>query len=108
MTSKYVQPGLVIDFVAPAAALSGAMVKFGARVGLMVSDVGIGETASALVAGVVTYTKKAADVMAQGALVYFDSAANELTVTSAGNTLAGYAWVAAGAGITTVQVSLNA
>ena len=47
-------------------------------------------------------------MVAQGALLYWDNTNKRLTTTATGNTLAGYATAAAGAGMSTVCINLNA
>jgi predicted RecA/RadA family phage recombinase len=53
-------------------------------------------------------TKVTADVVAQGALLYWDDTAKKLTTTVSTNTLAGYAAKAASGTDTTVNIALNA
>ena len=48
------------------------------------------------------------DSVAQGDLLYWDAANSRLTKTDTSNTLAGYAAAAAGAAVTTVDISINA
>ena len=67
-----------------------------------------GATGAVRMLGIFTIAKLSADVVAVGALLYWDNANSRLTVTSAGNTLAGYATAAAGNGVTTVEISINA
>ncbi len=52
--------------------------------------------------------KVTANVVAQGALLYWDDATKLLTTTVSTNTLAGYAAAAASGTDTTVNISLNA
>lgn len=107
MTRKFIQPGEVIDFAAIAAILSGAVVLIGKRVGVALADIAAGETGPVQVSGVFEVDKVAGDAVTQGALLYWDAAASKMTTTVASNTLAGYAWKAAGAGVATVQIKLN-
>lgn len=108
MTSKFVQPGDVLDYTPGTAVVSGKMVVAGVRVGIALAAIAANATGPLAVRGVFTYAKLSTDVIAQGALVYYDAGNDRLTLTSAGNTLAGYAAAAAGNGVTTVNVSLNA
>jgi predicted RecA/RadA family phage recombinase len=108
MTKRYVQPGNVIDYVAGSALASGRMVVIGGKVGVLGADAANGETVAAHVEGVFDYKKKAGDTFAQGALAYYDATNDYLTSTSSGNTLAGYAWLAAGAAATAMQIKINA
>lgn len=107
MTSKFVQDGDVLDYTPGSAVVSGKMVVVGVRVGITLAAIAAGATGPLAVDRVFNYAKLSTDVMAQGALVYYDSANDRLTTTSAGNTLAGYATAAAGNGATTVNVRLN-
>lgn len=104
---NFVQDGDRIQFVAGAATVSGAGVKIGVRFGVAVSDVANGATGVAAMEGVFTIPKLSTDVVAQGVLLYWDDVNKRLTVTSAGNTQAGYAQAAAGNGVTTVDIMIN-
>lgn len=107
MTRKFIQPGEVIDYTAGTAVLSGAVVLVGKRLGVALADIAAGDTGPVQVSGVFEVDKLSTDVVTQGALLYWDSAASKMTVTVGSNTLAGYAWKAAGNGVTTVQIKLN-
>lgn len=105
---NFVQHGEVIELVAAAAVASGAGVLVGTRLAVAETSAAIGESFAAKVLGVVTLPKLAADVVAQGAQLYWDDANKRLTTTAAGNTLAGFAFRAAGNGVATVDISINA
>ncbi|MCZ2498143.1 DUF2190 family protein [Xylophilus sp. Kf1] len=104
---NFIQIGDVLDYTPVADVSSGALVVIGARVGVAVADIKAGNTGALRVKGVAEFAKKSADTPAQGALLYWDAAAGNLTTTAGGNTLAGYAAAAAGAGTTTVWLHLN-
>lgn len=108
MAGNYVQPGKRIEFVADAAYAAGVGVKIGVRVGVTIDQVASGATGVAQMEGVYTLPKLSTDVVAQGADLYWDNTNKRLTVTPTANTLAGYAFSAAGSGVTTVQIKLNA
>lgn len=109
MTSKYKTRGVVMDYAnAGAAILSGQVLVIGTKIGVALADIASGATGSVQMAGVFELTKLGTDVVAQGALLYWDTAASRLTTTATANTLAGYAYTAAGNGPTTVQIVLNA
>lgn len=108
MTTKFVQPGDVIDYTAGANIVSGQVVLIGARIGVALRDIANGKVGSMAMTGVFTIAKLSTDVVAAGALLYWDNGNSRLTVTSAGNTLAGYAVAAAGNGATTVNIKINA
>jgi predicted RecA/RadA family phage recombinase len=103
-----VSMGLTIDHAPSAQRLAGAMTLIGARVGVAVNDVAATTVGVFAIEGVYTIPKLSTDVVAQGALLYWDNTNLRLTTTSAGNTLAGSAFAAAGNGDTTVQIKINA
>ena len=108
MAKNYIQEGEVLDFVAAAALLAGAVVLMGKRIGVALSDTAIGATGTAAMEGVFKINKLATDVVAQGDLLYWDAANSRLTTTAAGSVLAGYATAAAGNGVATVSIKINA
>ena len=108
MTTKYVMSGDVIDYVAGSAISSGQVLLIGARIGVALTAIASGAVGAVRMAGVFTIAKLATDVVAQGALLYWDNANSRLTVTVDANVLAGYAAKAAGNGVTTVEINLNA
>jgi len=108
MTTRFVQPGRVLDFTnAGAAIASGAGVLIGTRFGVALANIATGATGSVQICGVFTVPKLSTDNMTQGALVYWDAANSRMTLTSAGNTLAGSAAAPAAASTTSVNVLLN-
>ena len=108
MATNYIQPGEVMDVTAGANLASGAGVLVGKRLGVALGALASGETGSVQVSGVWELPKLSTDVVTQGALLYWDDTNKRLTVTSTDNTLAGYAFAAAGNGATTVKIKLNA
>lgn len=108
MTTKFVQPGEVIDYTAGANIASGQVVLMGARIGVALKAIANGETGPMQVTGVFNIAKLSADNMAQGALLYWDNTNSRLTTTASGNTLAGFAAAAAGASTTSVNIKINA
>lgn len=108
MATNFIQPGEVIDYTAAAALASGAGVKIGVRVGVALAAIAVGATGPVQVSGVFEIPKLATDVVTAGALLYWDDTNKRLTLTSAGNTLAGYAFADAGNGVTTAKIKLNA
>lgn len=107
MTTKFKQPGKVLDYVAGATIVSGAVVVAGAWVGVALADIANTATGPVAVEGVYTLAKKSADTFVQGAVVYWDAVNGQITSTASGNTAAGHAFNAAGAGVTTIDVKLN-
>lgn len=107
MTTKFVQPGEVIDYTAGANKTSGQPVLIGTRLGVCLADIANGSTGPAAMSGVYTVTKLSTDVVAQGAALYWDNSNSRLAATASGYTYAGYAFAAAGNGVTTVNIKLN-
>lgn len=105
---NFIQLGDVLDYTAAQSVASGVLVVIGARVGIAVANIPAGETGPVRVKGVVELAKLGTDTPEQGALLYWDAANSRLTTTEGGNVLAGYAAQAAGAGVTTVWLHLNA
>lgn len=107
MTTKYITRGVVMDYLAGANIADGAVLVIGTKVGVALAAIANGATGSVQMAGVFELAKLGTDVVAQGAALYWDTANSRLTTTAAGNTLAGYAYAAAGNGAATVQIVLN-
>lgn len=108
MASNYVEDGDVLNYQNGAQAIaSGAVVLFGKRIGVAIAAIAANAKGSVGVVGVWTIAKLSTDVVAQGDLLYWDSANSRLTTTASGNTLAGYAFDAAGNGATTVNIKIN-
>jgi predicted RecA/RadA family phage recombinase len=108
MATNYLQDGEVLDHTAGADIASNAVVVMGVRVGVALAAIADGAVGPVMVEGVFSLAKKSTDVIAQGAIVYWDDTNKEVTTTSTDNTLMGYAVEAAGSGITTAKVKLNA
>lgn len=108
MTTKFVQPGEVIDYTAGADIASGQVVLMGARIGVALKAIANGETGPMQVTGVFNIAKSSTDNMAQGALLYWDNTKSRLTTAATGNTLAGFAAAAAAATTTSVNIKINA
>lgn len=116
MSKKYVQPGDMMNYTASAAISSGDPVLVGVRLGVAEGDIANGGTGVLAMTGVHT-VRKATGAITQGAALYWDadgnpvggaSGAGALTTTSTDNTLAGYAFKAAGSSDTTVEIKINA
>lgn len=108
MAKKFIQPGEVIDYTAGGSISAGAVVLIGKRIGVALNDMSNGDVGAVQMTGVWELTKVTADVVTQGALLYWDSTASKLTTTVGTNTLAGYAFAAAGSSDTTVKIKINA
>lgn len=103
---NYVQKGETITLTAPAAVSSGDGVLVGKFFGVAVADAASGAEVEATLCGVFELPK-ATGAITQGALVYWDNTAKNVTTTSTSNTLIGAAVVAAASGDTTAIVRLN-
>ncbi len=102
-----VQDGIALTLTAPyALATSGLMFKVGSIIAIAQSAAAISTTVVGVVEGVFDIPKLSTDVVTQGATLYWDDTNKRLTLTSAGNTKAGYATAAAGNGVTTVSIRL--
>lgn len=102
-----VSQGLTIDHAPAAQRLSGAATLIGTKIGVALNDTAATVSGPFAIDGVFTLPKLSTDVVAQGAALYWDNTNLRLTVTSAGNTYAGYAYAAAGNGVATVDCVLN-
>ena len=103
---NWIQPGNTVTVVAPVAVTSGDGLLVGALFGVVLSAATIGANVEMLTEGVVDLPK-AAVAITQGAKVYWDNTAKNVTTTVASNTLIGCAIVAAAVGDGTVRVRLN-
>jgi predicted RecA/RadA family phage recombinase len=109
MAKNYVQEGDVLNYTAGGTAIaSGAVVLLGARIGISLGDIAPNATGTVAVTEVWQIAKLATDVVAIGVDLYWDAANSRLTTTAGGNTKAGYATAAAGNGVTTVSIKINA
>ncbi len=109
MSKNYLGEGNVLQYAAGGAAVaSGAVVLMGKRLAVAIADIAANTTGSVTVVGIFSIAKLTTDVIAQGDLLYWDAGNSRLTSTAAGNTLAGFAVAAAGNGVTTVNIKINA
>ena len=104
---NFVSQGLTIDHTPAATRAAGAATLIGLRIGVALNDTLLNTSGLFAVDGVFNLPKLSTDVVTQGALLYWDNTNLRLTLTSAGNTLAGYAFAAAGNGVTTVDICIN-
>ncbi len=103
---NYLQPGDTVTVVAPVAVNSGDGLLVGTLFGVAVATAAINTNVEMLTEGVVDLPKDAV-AFTQGAKVYWDDTAKNVTSTSAGNTLIGCAIMAAAVGDSSVRVRLN-
>ncbi len=103
---NFVQPGDTVTVVAPVAVNSGDGLLVGTLFGVALSSVAISTNVEIITEGVVDLPK-AAVAVTQGAKVYWDNTARNVTTTAGANTLIGCAIVAVAVGDGTVRVRLN-
>lgn len=104
---NFIADGNHMEHTPTAAIISGAMVLAGTKVGVALADIPVNTPGVLRVTGVFNYTKNTADVVAQGAALYWDNTNKRLTTTASGNTYAGYAFAAANGTATTVDIKIN-
>lgn len=75
MTTKFIQPGKVIDYVAGANITSGTVVKVGQILGMALADIANGDTGPVQTEGVFEVPKVSAAVWAQGQSLTWDVSA---------------------------------
>jgi predicted RecA/RadA family phage recombinase len=103
---NFVQNGKTIEVTLAAAILSGAAMLIGALVGVAVTSGGIGDVVAFELEGVFTLPK-AVGAVSQGAVLYWDDTAKNVTTTASGNTKIGHAWASALSGDATIDVKLS-
>ena len=116
MAKNHVQPGMVIDVTLSATVASGDLIKVGDLAGVCLAAGGSGDTISVQIAEVFTVPKVSTDVMVQGNTVYLDHANKRVQLASGDDggsppiafIVAGKVVTAAGNGVTTVNLKLNA
>jgi predicted RecA/RadA family phage recombinase len=77
MTTKFIQPGKVIDYVAGADIASGDVVKVGQILGVALANIANGETGPVQIEGVFEVPKVTAAVFAQGESLTWDVSAGK-------------------------------
>jgi predicted RecA/RadA family phage recombinase len=105
---NFVQNGKTIEVTLAAAILSGAAMLIGALVGVAVTSGGIGDVVAFELEGVFTLPK-AVGAVSQGAILYWDDTAKNVTTSAASgaNTKIGHAWASALSGDATIDVKLS-
>jgi len=104
---NYVQPGNTLTLTAPAAILSGGVVIVGSIIGVSNGDAANGAPVDVDTVGVFTLPKIAAQAIAAGAIVYWDSDDALVTTAATDNTKLGVATQAAPNPSASVTVRLN-
>lgn len=105
--NNFVSEGKVIQKVATGTVSSGDFVALEDRAGVAMADYVSGDTMEILVEGIVEYDM-AADTIAAGEKLYYDSGADNLTTTAGSNKAAGWAAGAKASTETTVHCKLGA
>jgi predicted RecA/RadA family phage recombinase len=95
---NYVQKGSTLTLLVAAAVLAGEAVLVGKIFGVAVADVAANQSGDFETEGVFELPVLATDVIAQGAILYWDAGNKRLTTTAAGNTRVGVATEAKAAG----------
>ncbi len=103
---NWIQPGDTVTVVAPVAVNSGDGLLVGALFGVAISTAAINTNMEMITTGVVDLPK-ANLAITQGAKVFWDNTAKNVTTTVGTNTLIGCAIVAAAIGDNTTRVRLN-
>lgn len=105
---KYIQDGKTISFTPTADVVSGQAVLLGALLVVAIGAIAANTAGEGLTEGVFELPKKSTDVVTQGADLYWDDTAKNLTITASTNKLVGKAWAAAANPSATVAVKINA
>lgn len=106
----YINSGDILEVVTPLAGFtSGQIVQVGELVGVSDGTYVEDDIAQIFLKGAIDVAKTAADVVAQGDLLYFNAGTGELTIDDAAgvNVFAGWAFEAAAASETIVRVKLK-
>lgn len=108
MAMSYKQAGDVIGVVAAGTIASGDIVKQGSLIGVALGDAIATETVQVQLCGVFEVACLSTDVVTQGAPLYFDEAEGQVKLDdeTGANALAGYAFAAKAASVTTVELRL--
>lgn len=109
MARNFVQPGNTLTIPSPAAVQSGGVVVAGSIVGIAQGDAAADEPCDVSVSGVWELPKVGGDGVALGTAVYWDAAAELVTIDAdeGANPKLGVAIEAAAAGAAAVKVRLS-
>lgn len=103
-----VHMGHTIAHTPTAAVAAGGVAVIGARIGIAINDVAANVEGVFSLEGVYTLAKLSTDVVTRGAVLYWDAGNSRLTLTASTHVVAGFAHSAAGSGVSTVDVKINA
>lgn len=104
---NFVQPGKVLNVVAPRTVTSGEGVLVNNLFGVAAKAAASGSDLSVLVEGVVNLPKVSANTVAIGTTLFWDNTAFNVTTTAGSNKSIGYGMSVAGAGVLTCWVKLT-
>lgn len=104
---NFLQAGSNLTLTAPAAVVSGQLVKIGSIIGVAAGTAASGASVDLVTHGVFELPKVSTDDISVGASVYHRASDNLVTITASGNTKIGVAVTAAGNPSGSVNVRLN-
>lgn len=104
--ADYVQGDCLLDYTPSSAVAAGAVVVLNDLVTVAPRPIAANALGAVAIEGVFSMPK-ATGAIGQGALVYWDATAGNVTTTSSGNKRAGKAAAAAASGDASVQVIIN-
>ena len=108
MSKNYGQPGEQVTFTAPTGGVvAGTAYLIGTLLVVAISSVAQALPFAGSTEGIWDLPKAATITPAEGALVYWDNAAKNVTTTATGNTRIGVCMVVPGASDATIRVRLN-
>lgn len=105
--TTYKQVGELIDYTPGADVKAGAIVVQVNLVGQVVTDIAANTKGALRVEGVITAPKLSTDVVAIGAVLYWDAGNSRCTTTASTHKIIGKAVSVAGNGATSVDVKLT-
>lgn len=109
MSKSSINKGETLTWTAPTGGVvSGTAYLAGTILVVALATASAAESVAVATEGVHAIKKKSTDVVTFGARLYWNNTNKELTTSSTGNTLAGYAAAAAGNGDTSVWIKINA
>lgn len=108
MAKNFIQNGNAINIKATAPMKGGEVLQLGDLFGVVIADIAKDEIGAASVIGVWEFPAKSDDNITQGAKVYWDSGAKQVTTTKGSNKTLGIAWTDSPSTNTVVAVKINA
>lgn len=105
--AQYVQHGDSVDYTPAVDVAAGDVIAIGTLVGVAKRDIKANTLGAMTVLGVFDVVKDAAEVIALGDSIYWDSTNLRCTKVTTGNKYMGKAVLAAGANTTTVRVRVS-